>query len=75
MSTMIREVYDAFKEAGVSEEKAAKAAEALSELREESRLRVIEERLARLEGDNKLLRWMVGFNLALTAAALFKLLV
>jgi hypothetical protein len=30
MSTMISEVYDAFKEAGASEEKARKAAEAIA---------------------------------------------
>ena len=34
MSTMIREVYDALKEAGASEEKAAAAAEALADYKE-----------------------------------------
>jgi len=75
MTTMIKEVYEAFKAAGVDEEKAGAAAKALTELREESRLRGIEDRLTKVESDLKLLRWMVGFNLALTAAVLLKLLV
>jgi hypothetical protein len=51
-------------------------------VREEDRLHRIEERLGRVEqeiatmrGDMKLLCWMIGFNLGLSAAILIKLLV
>ena len=74
MSTMISEVYDAFKEAGASEEKARKAAEALTNY--DARLNKIENELAtfRVEtkGEFNLLRWMIGFNLAMTIAVLWK---
>jgi hypothetical protein len=63
MSTMISEVYDALKEAGASEEKARKAAEAIASY---------ENRFARIETDLTLLKWMVGFNLAFTVAVLWK---
>jgi hypothetical protein len=84
MSTMLKEVYDALKEAGASEEKASAAAVAVSAYtldrttlatkediaRLERSLAVVEERT---EGRFKLLQWMIGFNLALTAAVLIKL--
>jgi hypothetical protein len=63
MSTMISEVYDALKEAGASEEKVRKAAEALARY---------ENRFARIEGDIGVLKWMLGFNLAVTVAVLWK---
>lgn len=63
MSTMISEVYDALKEAGASEEKARKAAEALASY---------ENRFTRIESDLAVLKGMVGFNLALTGAVLWK---
>lgn len=75
MTTMIREVYEAFKEAGASEDKASAAAEAIQELREEERLRGIEARLAKVEAGLMLLKWMAGFNLAISTAILFKLIV
>lgn len=64
MSTMIFEVYDALKEAGATEDKAKKAAEALASY---------ENRFNKVEGDLNLLKWMVGFNLALSAGILLKL--
>ena len=63
MSTMISEVYDALKEAGASEEKARKAAEAVASY---------ENRFARIEGDLGVVKWMLGFNLAMTVAVLWK---
>ncbi|MGH7967062.1 MAG: integrase [Candidatus Binatia bacterium] len=63
MSTMISEVYDALKEAGASEDKARKAAEAVASY---------DNRLARLETDVALVKWMLGFNLAMTVAILWK---
>lgn len=64
MSTMIFEVYDALKDAGASEEKAKKAAEALA---------AYESRFARIDTDLTVLKWMVGFNLAISVSVLFKL--
>jgi len=52
MSTMIFAVYDALKEAGATEEKARKAAEALA---------AYENRFNRPAGDLNLLKWMVGY--------------
>ncbi len=63
MSTMISEVYDALKEAGASEEKARKAAEAVA---------TYENRFARIESDLAVVKWMIGFNLAMTVAVLWK---
>ena len=63
MSTMIFEVYDALKDAGATEEKAKKAAEALA---------AYENRFNKVESDLNLLKWMVGFNLALSAGILLK---
>ena len=60
---MISEVYDALKEAGASEEKARKAAEAIAGY---------ENRFSRIESDLTILKWMVGFNLAVTTAVLWK---
>ena len=70
MSTMISEVYDAFKEAGASEEKARKAAEAIAGY--ENRFAKIDERFATMDGRLVLLQWMLGFNLAMTLAILWK---
>jgi hypothetical protein len=64
MTTMIREVYEALKEAGASEEKAAKAAEAIASY---------ESRFNKMETDLALLKWMAGFNLAISVTILFKL--
>jgi hypothetical protein len=70
MSTMISEVYDALKEAGASEEKARKAAETLASY--DSRFSKIDERFAAMDGRLTLLQWMLGFNLAMTVAILWK---
>ncbi|MCX8087143.1 MAG: hypothetical protein N3C63_09635 [Rhodocyclaceae bacterium] len=64
MSTMIFEVYDALKEAGATEDKARKAAEALA---------AYENRFNKVESDLNLLKWMVGFNLAISVGVLLKL--
>ena len=57
MATMISEVYEAFRAAGVPEDKARKAAEAVADLN--SRLGIIEAKLT-------LLQWLqsgVGFSI------------
>jgi len=60
---MISEVYDALREAGASEEKSRKAAEAIA---------AYDTRFNRIEQDLAVLKWMVGFNLAIGVALLFK---
>lgn len=55
MATMISEVYDAFVEAGASQDKARKAAEALANY---------EFRFAKIDADLTLLKWMAGFTFA-----------
>ena len=71
MTTMIREVYQAFREVGASEDRAAAAAEAIQAVREndsrriEDRLRRVEEGLADVKADVRLMKWMLGFLLAL----------
>jgi hypothetical protein len=83
MTTMIAEIYDALLAAGSPEDKARKAAEAIAGY--ENRFTTIDQRLARMEGDFnqrfakiegelKLLTWMVGFNLAATVGVFFMLL-
>jgi len=64
MSIMISEVYDAFIAAGAPEEKARKAAEALT---------VHENRFAKIESELAVLKWMVGFAIALQSAIAPKL--
>ncbi len=69
MTTMISEVFEAFRDAGVSEEKARKAAEALA-----SESLATKNDIASLKLDNAVIKWMVGFNLAFTMAVLWKVL-
>jgi len=64
MSTMIFEIYDALKEAGATEAKAKAAAEAMA---------AYENRFAKADTDLTVLKWMVGFNLAISVSILFKL--
>jgi hypothetical protein len=61
---MISEVYDALKEAGASEDKARRAAEAVA---------TYDNRLAKIDGDLGLLKWMVGVNVALSVAIIARL--
>jgi hypothetical protein len=61
MPLMLSEVYDALLEAGASEEKAKKAAEAIAGY---------DNRLARMERRLDVLTYMIGANLTLTLFAL-----
>lgn len=63
MATMVSEVYDALLEAGASQEKARKAAEAVANY---------ETRFSKLEQDNLLPKWMIAFNLGISVALLMK---
>ncbi len=56
---MLSKTYDALKAAGAPEEKAREAAEEIAGF---------EDRLTAIESDLKLLKWMLGFNLALSMA-------
>ena len=64
MALQLGALRDALLEAGASPEKATKAAEELASY---------ETRLAGIEGRLSTLTWMVGTNVALTVAVLFKL--
>jgi hypothetical protein len=65
MALLISELYDALKEAGASEEKARKAAEAVAQW---------ETRLGKIEADLGLLKWMVGTVLVICTGVLLKVL-
>ena len=64
MTTMIAEVYDAFKSAGAEEDKARAAATAIADYQRD---------IADLRGDVRLIKWMVGFNLAFSLAVVMLL--
>jgi hypothetical protein len=64
LATMISEVYDAFIAAGAPEDKARKAAEALADY---------ENRFNRIDAELVMLKWMVGFGIALNIAILTRL--
>ena len=79
MSNIVVELYDALKEAGVSEEKAraAAAVQALAESHDESwrrnvdsRFATIEGRLAAIEGQLVFLRWAMTIYATFTTAML-----
>ena len=65
MATMIAELYDAPKAAGAPDDQARKAAEVVAGY---------ENRFTRIEIDLTLLKWMVGFNLAMTIGVITLLL-
>jgi hypothetical protein len=68
---MSGEVYDALTEAGASQDKARKAAEAVAGY--DNRLGKIENDITGIRGELVLQRWMIGFNVALTVAVLVRL--
>ena len=72
MPTMLSEVYDALLEAGASEEKARKAAEAV--VRYDQRFASVAQKIVQLDGRVSLSHWMVGTNIVLTLGCLWKLL-
>ncbi len=70
MTTMISELHDALVAAGAPEDKARRAAEAIANY--DDRFNRIDVQLSELRGQNTLLRWMIGFNLAFTTVILWK---
>jgi hypothetical protein len=71
MSIMISEAYDAFVSAGAPEEKARKAAEALSG--QDGHIVKVEAELVVIHGELALLKWMIGFAIILLAAVALRL--
>ena len=65
MSAIVKEVYDAFREAGVSEEKSTEAAKAIADF---------DTRFAKLEADLLVLKWMVGLVIVAEVLPLLKTL-
>ncbi len=85
MTTMISEVYDAFRSAGADEEKSRAAAQAIadyqrdiSELKTELKQDISElkaelrQDIYELRSGYRLMQWMLTFNLTLTVAILWK---
>jgi len=70
MALQLGALREALVDAGASPEKAAKAAEELAGY--ENRFDGVDTRLGALEGEVKLLKWMIGFNLAMTLAVLWR---
>ena len=68
---MIAEVYEALREAGASEEKAQAAAQAIANY--DNRFNRLDVNVENIKGEQRLLKWMIGFNLAFTMAILWKI--
>jgi hypothetical protein len=67
MATMISEVFEAFRAAGVPEDKAKAAAEAMTYEHLATR-----QDVENIKAQLLLLKWMVGFNLAFTLAIVWR---
>ena len=76
MPAMLSELYDALKEAGVSEEKARKAAEAVASY--DTRFATLDGKVetlrAELKGEMAWVKWMLGTEIVLTLGVLWRLL-
>lgn len=74
MTTMISAVYDAFRSAGVPEEKARKAAEAMSSEATATKGGIVklDKEIAAVRADISLLKWMVGVVMAGVATQILK---
>ncbi len=71
MALMMASLYDALKSANVDDDKARRAAEEVANY--DSSVNNLDRKVTVLDGRVTMLQWMVGFNLALTTAVLFKL--
>ena len=70
MTTMISEVYEAFKEAKVSDATARKAAEAIAAY--EARFASLELKLERIDGRITLMQWMLALLIGGVASLIVK---
>ena len=68
---MISEVYDAFIAAGAPEDKARKAAETLANY--DNRFSRLDGAVLKVEYELALVKWMVGFGIAMNVAILTRL--
>ena len=71
MAVMMGNLYAALIRAGADAVDAQKAAEEVAD--HESRIADLRNDMTDLKGDLKLIRWMLGFNLAMTLAVVGKL--
>jgi len=60
MSKAVLEIYEALKLSDVPEDKAKASAKAVAEISQEDRLSRIENGLFEIEGEIKLIKWMLG---------------
>jgi acid phosphatase family membrane protein YuiD len=72
MSKAVIEIYDAFKIAGVPEDKATAAAKAVADVGQEDRLDRIEKEITEIKGDIKIIKWMLGVIIAGVASLILK---
>jgi len=63
MSAIVKEVYDAFLDAGVSEEKASDAAKAIADY---------DHRFNKIESDLLVIKWMIGLVIVVEILPLLK---
>ena len=73
-SMMNTDVYDALIAAGAPEDKARAAAKSIGDTSQLATKADLETAIAKLEGRIGKVEWMLGFNLALTAAVLLALI-
>lgn len=70
MALMVGSLYDALKSAGVEDDKARKAAEEVAGY--DSQIMHLDRKVTVMDGRMNLLQWMVGTNIALTIAILWR---
>ncbi len=63
MSAIVKEVYDAFKDAGVSEQKATDAAKAIADY---------DSKFNKIESDLLIIKWMVGLVIVVEVLPVLK---
>lgn len=76
MTTMISEVYEAFRAAGVPDDKARKVAEVLftETALTKGDMRGLERRLDAIDGEIKLVKWMLALVVAAEVLPIMKML-
>lgn len=74
MSTMITEVYNTFRKAGVPDKEAQEAAEALSNETTATKADIekIDKTMIEINGEIKILKWMIGLVIAINVIPLLK---
>jgi len=73
MAMLNYDVFEAFKSAGADEEKARKAAEALSDSARAAEQTDVKSDVADVKSTQKLHSWILGFNTAMLAALLLRI--